>query len=115
MSDPNCFFCKMVAGAIPVRKAYEDDHVLAFHDIAPQAPHHLLLIPKEHLASLNDAQDYKILLGHLLTLVPEIAQTEGFAESGYRTVINTGADGGQTVFHLHIHLLAGRPLTWPPG
>ena len=115
MSEPNCLFCKMAAGEIPVKKAYEDNLALAFHDIAPQAPQHILIIPKEHVASLNEATEYKITLGHLLTLAPQIAQTLGFAESGFRTVINTGADGGQTVLHLHLHLLGGRPFAWPPG
>lgn len=115
MSEPNCLFCKMVAGEIPVRKAYEDQYTLAFHDIHPQAPHHVLIVPKEHIASLNEATEHRVTLGHLLTLVPQIAESLGVAESGFRTVINTGADGGQTVFHLHIHLLGGRHLAWPPG
>jgi histidine triad (HIT) family protein len=106
----------MVAGEIPFKKAHEDEHVLAFHDIAPQAPVHVLLIPKSHLTSLDDATpEHHELLGHLLCLVPRLAAQLGLSESGYRTVINTGADGGQSVFHLHIHLLGGRPLAWPPG
>lgn len=116
MSQPNCLFCKMAAGAIPVNKAHEDEHALAFHDIAPQAPTHVLLIPKQHLTSLNDATaEHHKLLGHLLCLVPRLAAQLGLSEGGYRAVINTGADGGQSVFHLHIHLLGGRPLAWPPG
>jgi histidine triad (HIT) family protein len=115
MSEPNCLFCRMVAGTIPVKQVYEDDLALAFHDISPKAPQHVLIIPKEHIASLNEATEYKITLGHLLTLVPPIAASLGLAETGYRTVINTGTDGGKTVFHLHIHLLGGRPLAWPPG
>jgi histidine triad (HIT) family protein len=116
MSDPNCIFCKIVAGAIPCKKVFENDHVLAFHDVAPHAPTHVLLIPKIHLASLNDASsDHQAVFGELLATVPNIAKELGIAESGYRTVINTGTDGGQTVFHLHVHILGGRPLAWPPG
>ena len=115
MSDPNCLFCKMATGEIPVKKAYEDDLALAFYDNAPQAPQHILIIPKEHVASLNEAAEHKVTLGHLLTLVPQIAAALGFAESGFRTVINTGADGGQTVFHLHIHYPGGHANGRPPS
>lgn len=116
MSEENCIFCKIVEGAIPARIIYEDDLALAFHDIAPQAPTHALIIPREHLESLNDAgKSDEALLGHLLRLAPKIAYQLGIAETGYRTCLNTGADGGQSVFHLHIHVLGGRHLTWPPG
>lgn len=116
MTEADCLFCKIAAGTIPSEKVYEDDHALAFRDLKPQAPTHVLVIPKEHLDSLNDAsQSDEALLGHLLRLVPKIANQLGIAESGFRTVINTGSDGGQLVFHLHIHLLGGRSLTWPPG
>lgn len=116
MTEADCLFCKLAAGTIPSDKVYEDDHALAFRDLHPQAPTHVLLIPKEHLDSLNDAsQSDQPLLGHLLRLVPKIANQLGIAESGFRTVINTGGEGGQSVDHLHIHLLGGRPLTWPPG
>ena len=116
MTEADCLFCKIAAGTIPSEKVYEDDHALAFRDLKPQAPTHVLVIPKEHLDSLNDAsQSDQALLGHLLRLVPKIANQLGIAESGFRTVINTGGDGGQSVDHLHLHLLGGRPLTWPPG
>ncbi len=116
MTEADCIFCKLAAGTIPSDKVYEDDQTLAFRDLHPQAPTHVLLIPKEHLDSLNDAsQSDQALLGHMLRLVPKIANQLGIAESGFRTVINTGGEGGQTVDHLHIHLLGGRPMTWPPG
>lgn len=116
MTEADCIFCKLASGEIPADKVYEDDRALAFHDLHPQAPVHVLLIPKEHLDSLNDAaHGDEALLGHLLWLVPKIANQLGIAESGFRTVINTGADGGQTVSHLHLHLLGGRPMSWPPG
>jgi len=116
MTESDCIFCKIATGALPTDKVYEDDQALAFRDQHPQAPTHLLIIPKEHLESLNDAsQSDEKILGHLLRLAPKIANQLGIAESGYRTVVNTGADGGQSVFHLHVHLLGGRSLTWPPG
>ncbi|MBI1763184.1 MAG: histidine triad nucleotide-binding protein [Acidobacteria bacterium] len=116
MTEADCLFCKLAEGTIPSEKVYEDDQALAFRDLHPQAPTHVLLIPKEHLDSLNDAsQSDQPLLGYLLRLVPKIANQLGIAESGFRTVINTGGEGGQTVDHLHIHLLGGRPMTWPPG
>ncbi len=116
MTEADCIFCQLAEGTIPSDKVYEDDHTLAFRDLHPQAPTHVLLIPKEHLDSLNDAsQSDQALLGHMLRLAPKIANQLGIAESGFRTVINTGAEGGQTVAHLHIHLLGGRPMTWPPG
>jgi histidine triad (HIT) family protein len=116
MSEENCIFCRILAGEIPSTKVYEDATAYAFRDNNPQAPQHVLIVPKEHLESLNDAsQSDEALLGHLLRLAPKIANQEGIAENGYRTVINTGADSGQTVFHLHVHLMGGRPMTWPPG
>lgn len=116
MGDENCIFCKIVAGLIPADKVYEDDVCLAFNDITPQAPTHILLIPREHFDSLDTARaEHGSILGHLLLTAGEIARTKGFAEDGYRVVINTNGDGGQTVFHLHIHLLAGRPFVFPPG
>jgi histidine triad (HIT) family protein len=116
MSEENCIFCKISAGEIPANKVYEDEHALAFYDLTPQAPIHLLIIPREHLESLNDAgKSDEALLGHLLRLAPKIANQLGIAENGFRTVINTGVDGGQSVFHLHVHLLGGRMLNWPPG
>jgi histidine triad (HIT) family protein len=112
-----CLFCKIVAGSIPARKVYEDEQSFAFHDINPQAPVHVLIIPKKHIAGLSDLRGHeeeKRLLGHLHSVASEIAR-EHKLESGYRTVINTGADAGQTVFHLHVHLLGGRAMAWPPG
>ncbi|WP_426992132.1 histidine triad nucleotide-binding protein [Methylomonas sp. CM2] len=112
MSD--CLFCKMVAGEIKPDVVYEDDKVLAFRDLHPQAPLHVLVIPKRHIANLNDLDDAE-LGGHLLQTAAKIAKELGYADSGYRTVLNCNADGGQTVFHLHLHLLAGRAMHWPPG
>jgi histidine triad (HIT) family protein len=112
----DCLFCKIVSGAIPARKTFEDDQAIAFRDINPQAPAHILVVPKKHIGSLAEAEenDDKQLLGHLLGLVRQIARNENLA-AGYRTVINTGPDGGQTVDHLHLHLLGGRAMQWPPG
>lgn len=116
MSEENCIFCKIVSGEIPANKIYEDDEALAFHDVTPQAPIHVLIIPKEHMDSLNDAgKGDEALLGRMIRLAPKIANQLGIAENGFRTCINTGGDGGQSVFHLHIHLLGGRHLGWPPG
>lgn len=112
----NCLFCKIIAGEIPSAKIHEDEFCIAFNDISPQAPTHVLIVPREHLASLDKAQSsHRETLGQLLLAAAEIARRKGFAEDGYRTVINTNADGGQTVFHLHVHLLGGRPFIFPPG
>jgi histidine triad (HIT) family protein len=107
----DCIFCKIVAGEIPARKVFEDDQVVAFHDINPQAPVHVLVIPKKHLASVNDvrAEDTP-MLGHLFAAVQQVAREMGIAESGYRLVANTGKDSGQVVHHLHFHVMGGRPL-----
>jgi histidine triad (HIT) family protein len=113
MAD-DCLFCRIVRKEIPARLAAETDDCLAFHDINPQAPLHVLVIPKTHVSSLDDAKD-AAAIGKLALLAAEIARREGFAERGYRTVINTNADAGQTVFHVHLHLLAGRAMSWPPG
>jgi histidine triad (HIT) family protein len=110
----DCLFCRIVRREIPAAIEWEDDQALAFRDIDPKAPTHVLVIPKRHVASLNEATD-ATLLGHLLLAAREIAEGEGIAESGYRTVLNTNADAGQTVFHLHLHLLGGRHMKWPPG
>lgn len=108
-------FSKIISREIPADIVYEDEQCLAFHDVSPQAPVHVLLIPKKPVVSLDEFQDEdQLLAGHLLMKVPEIARLLELS-SGYRTVINTGEDGGQSVFHLHIHILAGRALTWPPG
>jgi histidine triad (HIT) family protein len=113
MTD-NCLFCRIVRREIPAKVIHEDEHTLAFRDIDPKAPTHVLVIPKEHVATLNDADD-TMLLGRLLLAAKEIAAAEGIADTGYRTVVNCGAGAGQTVFHLHVHLLGGRNLSWPPG
>ena len=116
MSEENCIFCKIVAGEIPSTRVYEDDKCIAFNDLHPQAPTHVLIIPREHLDSLDKASASRAdLLGHLLIVAADIARAQGSAENGYRVVINTNKDGGQTVFHLHVHLLAGRPFIFPPG
>jgi histidine triad (HIT) family protein len=111
----DCLFCKIVAGTIPAKRVYEDELCLCFADIHPQAPTHLLLISKQHIASLAEAgEGDAALLGHLMAKTAEVARSAGL-ERGYRVVVNTGADGGQTVDHLHLHLLGGRHMGWPPG
>jgi histidine triad (HIT) family protein len=116
MSEENCIFCKIVRREIPATLVHEDDTCVAFNDLEPQAPTHILVIPREHLDSLDKASSaQKETLGHLLLSAAEIAREKGFAEGGYRVVINTNSDGGQTVFHLHVHLLAGRQFVFPPG
>jgi len=113
MSD--CLFCKIVAGQIPAKKAYEDERVLAFHDIDPKAPTHILIIPKQHIAGLKEAQPADAeILGYCQLVAARIAREKNL-EDGYRTVYNAGPGAGQSVFHLHLHLLGGRKLTWPPG
>jgi histidine triad (HIT) family protein len=116
MSEKSCLFCRIIAGEIPGDLLHQDDHCVVLRDINPQAPLHALVVPREHLESLDDAsQKDEVLLGHLLRIAARIANDQGHAETGYRTVINTGAGAGQSVFHLHVHLLAGRPMNWPPG
>lgn len=110
----DCLFCKIVSGDVPANVVRKTDRFVAFRDINPQAPTHILAIPAEHVSSLNDAADAS-LLGDLLLFVRDVARAEGLAERGYRVVLNTNADGGQTVFHLHAHLLGGRAMDWPPG
>jgi histidine triad (HIT) family protein len=110
----SCLFCRIVRREIPAKVIHEDEHTLAFRDIDPKAPTHVLVIPKEHVASLNDATDAE-QLGRLMLVARAIAASEGIAEEGYRTVVNCGAGAGQTVFHVHLHLLGGRKLGWPPG
>ena len=112
MTD-SCLFCRIVRGEIPARIVREDEHTVAFRDIDPKAPTHILVIPKEHVASLDEARD-PAMVGRLMLVAGEIAKTEGIT-NGYRTVVNCGADAGQSVFHLHLHLLGGRKFTWPPG
>jgi len=111
-----CLFCKMVSGEIDPDKVYEDDDVLAFRDISPQAPLHVLVIPKEHITTLNDIEErHAAVLGKMYLAVKQIAEQEGVADGGYRTLINCNRDGGQSVFHIHLHMLAGRSMQWPPG
>lgn len=112
MSD--CLFCKIINKEIDADIIYEDEQCLAFNDISPKAPTHILLIPKKHIATLNNAND-STLLGHLLTTTKDLAKEKGVSEDGYRVVINCNDHGGQEVYHLHLHLLAGRNLNWPPG
>lgn len=111
----SCLFCKIVAGEIPAERLFEDDRCLAFRDIHPQAPVHLLVIPREHVAShAHAAAEHTALLGHMMSAIGDLARSQGL-HNGYRLVVNTGRDGGQTVNHLHIHLLGGRAMGWPPG
>ena len=110
----NCLFCRIIRGEIPAKIVAENPHCVAFRDINPQAPTHVVIVPREHVASLNDAKD-AAMIGHLSLLASEIARREGIADRGYRTVVNTNADAGQTVFHLHLHLIGGRAMGWPPG
>jgi histidine triad (HIT) family protein len=110
----DCLFCRIVRHEIPATIVREDDRTLAFRDIDPKAPTHVLVIPKTHVASLNEATD-AAMLGELLLVARDIARAEGIESSGYRTVINTGAGAGQTVHHVHVHLLGGRNMKWPPG
>lgn len=112
----DCLFCKIIAGDIPSVKVYEDDKVFAFRDIEPQAPTHILIIPKEHIASANElTEENASIVGHIFAVAAKIAKEEGIADGGYRIVNNCGEDGGQTVKHLHFHMLGGRSLQWPPG
>lgn len=113
--NTDCLFCKILAGEIPASRVYEDEFCIAFPDINPQAPTHLIIIPKEHLASQAKAlTDHEQLLGHLMVTAADLARGHKL-DKGYRVVINTGDDGGQTIHHLHLHLLGGRPMHWPPG
>jgi histidine triad (HIT) family protein len=113
MAD-DCLFCKIVRGEIPAKLVFQNDRVVAFRDLKPEAPTHVLVVPREHVASLNEVSDASTV-GELALAAAHIAKAEGIAESGYRTVINTNRDAGQTVFHLHLHLLGGRSMDWPPG
>lgn len=116
MSEQSCLFCRLVAEEIPTDFVHRDDSAVVIRDINPQAPTHLLVIPKEHIESLDEAsKKNEALLGHLLRVAARVANDEGLGEGGYRTVINNGAGAGQSVFHLHVHVLGGRPLNWPPG
>ena len=113
---PDCLFCKIIDGAIPATLVYQDDHVVAFKDINPQAPTHLLVIPRRHIASLNDlTPDDDAIVGEVVRRGATLAADAGHGAGGYRTVFNTNADAGQTVFHIHLHVLGGRTMAWPPG
>lgn len=112
----DCIFCRIAAGEMGTEFVYEDDHVVGFRDLDPQAPVHVLLIPRRHIATLNDlGPEEEALVGHLFGAAARVAAQEGLSERGYRTLINCNAEGGQTVFHLHLHLLGGRQMRWPPG
>jgi histidine triad (HIT) family protein len=112
----DCIFCKIVAKKIPAKIVYEDEKILAFDDLRPQAPTHTLIIPKEHYAALPDVPADKCgLIAHIFSKAPRIAEAKGIGRTGYRIVLNTGKDSGQDVFHIHFHLLGGRPMAWPPG
>jgi histidine triad (HIT) family protein len=114
MSD--CLFCRIVAGEIPATIVHEDEQLVAFADMNPQAPLHVLIIPRRHIPTLNDISDAdSVLVGDMIRLAASLAAARGYAESGYRTVFNCNKLAGQTVFHIHLHLLAGRRLAWPPG
>lgn len=112
----DCLFCKMVKGDIPIQSVYEDDQILAFHDIDPQAPTHILIIPKQHISTANDlTSEHQALIGHMILKASAIAKELGHADDGYRIVNNCNSAGGQAVYHIHFHLLGGRTMTWPPG
>ena len=114
--NPDCLFCKILAGDIPADIVYESDAAIAFRDINPQAPTHVLIIPRQHIATINDiGETDQEIVGSLYCAARDIAATEGIAEDGFRTVMNCNAAAGQTVFHIHLHLLGGRALGWPPG
>jgi histidine triad (HIT) family protein len=112
----NCVFCRIIAGEIPAKTVYETDDIVAVEDMHPQAPMHVLVIPKVHVATLNDlTATHEPLVGAMVRAAAHVAKERGFAESGYRTVLNCNAAAGQTVFHIHLHVLGGRTLAWPPG
>jgi histidine triad (HIT) family protein len=112
----SCLFCKIAAGEIPSKRVHEDDELLAFEDIKPEAPVHILIVPRRHISTLNDLQSGDdALVGSMLRRAALIAKERGISESGYRTVMNFNSHAGQTVFHIHLHLLGGRRLSWPPG
>lgn len=112
----DCLFCKIANGEIASDIVYQDDRVLAFNDINPQAPTHILIIPRDHIATLNDVEDqHEALVGHMINVSQQLAKRLGFADVGYRVLFNCNRGAGQAVYHIHLHLLGGRPLTWPPG
>jgi histidine triad (HIT) family protein len=112
----SCLFCRIIAGEIPASKVYEDDRLVAFNDVNPQAPMHVLIVPREHIETLNDlSHGHDALIGEMTRRAAALAGERGYAASGYRTVFNCQRDAGQSVFHIHLHVLAGRTLRWPPG
>lgn len=112
----DCLFCKIATKALPAKLLYEDDSLIAFEDIRPQAPTHLLVVPKQHIATVNDlTHEHHALLGKMFQTATQLAKKLGFSETGYRLVMNCNPEGGQTVYHIHLHLLGGRQMTWPPG
>jgi histidine triad (HIT) family protein len=114
--EDTCIFCRIIAGSIPARLAHEDDHTIAFYDIDPRAPVHVLILPRKHIAAVDHMADGDAeLMGRLFLVGRKLARELGVADSGYRLVVNNGADAGQTVDHIHMHLIGGRPLKWPPG
>ncbi len=114
--DQNCIFCDIIQKKIPAKIVHETEHVLAFHDIRPQAPVHILIIPKEHIPTLNDLKSkHQQVIGEIFLTAAKLAKELGFAQNGYRTIFNCNRDAGQDVYHIHLHLLAGRKLYWPPG
>lgn len=116
MSSDDCLFCKILDGEIPAELIYESDTAVAFRDVNPQAPTHVLVIPRKHIATINDIeQDDQEIIGSLYTAAREVAAKEGIADDGYRAVMNCGEGAGQTVFHIHLHVLGGRQMGWPPG
>lgn len=115
-TDPDCIFCKIVAKTIPASVVYQDDQVTAFHDLNPQAPTHVLLVPNQHIANTEALEaGHDAAVGAVMRAARTIARAAGVADSGYRLVVNTGRDANNSVAHLHVHLLGGRPMTWPPG
>ncbi len=116
MTENNTIFGKILNGEIPSDRVWEDEHCIAFRDINPSAPTHVLVIPREHIPTANDiSSSQKELIGHLVWVAGQVAAQEGIAEDGYRLVVNCNQQGGQTVYHLHVHILGGRQLSWPPG
>ena len=116
MTQSDCLFCRIVAGEIPAKVLYRNEHVTAFHDIDPKAPTHVLIVPNTHITNMNHVGDEQVAeVGQVMRAAPEVAQAAGVAASGYRLVVNTGEDALNTVPHLHVHLLGGRKMTWPPG
>ena len=116
MSASDCLFCKILAGDVPAELVYESNEAIAFRDINPQAPSHVLIIPRQHIETINDlGPGDAALIGNLFLVAQQVAKDEGIAENGYRVVMNCNSDAGQTVFHIHLHMLGGRRLNWPPG